>query len=149
MADLTLAQARRIVDTALAHGRSLSLAPLAVAVLDTRGTLKAFAAEDGTSLLREDIAQGKAWGALGLGFGGRELRRRSQHAPVFFGALQAMSGGRMVPVPGGVLVRDAQGTVVGAVGISGDQSEQDEACAVHGIREAGLVSDTGDAAEAA
>jgi uncharacterized protein GlcG (DUF336 family) len=146
MAELRLEQARRIADVALAHARTLSLAPLAVAVLDARGTLKAFAAEDGTSLLREDIAQGKAWGALGLGFGGRELARRAQHAPAFMGALQAMSGGRMVPVPGGVLVRDAQGAVAGAVGISGDQSQQDEACAVQGILAAGLRPDTGDAA---
>jgi uncharacterized protein GlcG (DUF336 family) len=146
MAELSLSQARQIAEASLARGRELGLAPLAVAVLDTRGTLKVCLVEDGTSLLREQIAQGKAWGGLGLGFGGRELARRAQHAPVFMGALQAMCGGRMVPVPGGVLVRDARGGLLGAVGVSGDKSERDEACAVHGIAAAGLVADTGDPA---
>lgn len=143
MTGITLAQARTITEAALGHARERGLAPMAVAVLDARGTLKAFAAEDGCSLLREQIAQGKAWGAIGLGFGTRELARRAQHAPAFIGALQAMSQGRLVPTAGGVLVRDAQGVLLGAVGISGDKPDADEDCAVQGIRATGLQADTG------
>ena len=87
---------------------------------------------------------GKAWGTLGMGFGGRDLARRAAKAPAFFNALSDMSGGRMVPVPGGVLIRSDAGELLGAVGISGDLSENDEICAVHGIRAAGLTPDTGD-----
>jgi uncharacterized protein GlcG (DUF336 family) len=142
---LTLAQASVIVDQALERGRALKLAPLTVVVLDDGGHLKAAKREDDSSLLRENIATGKAWGVLGMGFGGRELARRAAKAPPgFFGALSDMSGGRMVPVPGGVLIRAADGKIVGAVGISGDVSEKDEDCAVHGIKAAGLVPDTGD-----
>jgi uncharacterized protein GlcG (DUF336 family) len=144
MSVLTLAQASVIVDQALARGRELQLAPLTVVVLDAGGHLKAAKREDNSSLLRENIATGKAWGVLGMGFGGRELARRAGKAPAFFGALSDMSGGRMVPVPGGVLIRAADGSVVGSVGISGDVSEKDEDCAVHGIKAAGLTPDTGD-----
>ena len=144
MTGLTLAQASTIVDTALARGRELKLAPLTVVVLDAGGHLKAAKREDNSSLLRENIATGKAWGVLGMGFGGRELARRVARAPAFFGALSDMSGGRMVPVPGGVLIRGADGAIVGSVGISGDVSEKDEDCAVAGIKAAGLTPDTGD-----
>ena len=144
MSVLTLAQASVIVDQALARGRELDLAPLTVIVLDAGGQLKAAKREDNSSLLRENIATGKAWGVLGMGFGGRELARRAGKAPAFVGALSDMSGGRMVPVPGGVLIRAADGSVVGSVGISGDVSEKDEDCAVHGIKAAGLTPDTGD-----
>jgi uncharacterized protein GlcG (DUF336 family) len=145
MTVLTLAQASQIVDTALARGRELKLAPLTVVVLDAGGHLKAAKREDNSSLLREHIATGKAWGVLGMGFGGRELARRAARSPGFFGALSDMSGGRMVPVPGGVLIRGNDGGVLGSVGISGDTSEKDEDCAVHGIKAAGLTADTGDA----
>jgi uncharacterized protein GlcG (DUF336 family) len=141
---LTLAQAALIVDQALEHGRALKLKPLAVAVLDAGGHLSAFKREDGASILRPQIAQGKAWGVLGMGFGGRELARRAAAAPLFLNALMDASQGRVIPVPGGVLIRSADGRLIGAVGISGDTSEQDEACAVHGIRAAGLIADTGD-----
>jgi uncharacterized protein GlcG (DUF336 family) len=146
MSALTLAQASIIVDTALQKGRELKLAPLTVVVLDAGGQLKAVKREDNSSLLRPEIAMGKAWGCLGMGFGGRELQRRSGKAPAFFGVLSDMSGGRMVPVPGGVLIRDAGGAIIGAVGISGDLSEKDEECAVAGIVAAGLKPDTGDPA---
>jgi uncharacterized protein GlcG (DUF336 family) len=112
--------------------------------LDAGGHLSAFKREDGASILRPQIAQGKAWGVLGMGFGGRELARRAAAAPVFLNALMDASQGRVIPAPGGVLIRSADGSIVGAVGISGDTSEQDEACAVHGIRAAGLIADTGD-----
>jgi uncharacterized protein GlcG (DUF336 family) len=146
MANVTLAQASIIVDKALEHGRSLKLKPLTVAVLDAGGHLVALKREDNSSLLRPQIASGKAWGALGMGFGGREFARRAAAAPAFIGAIIAASEGRIVPVPGGVLIRDAQGAVIGSVGISGDVSEQDEACAVFGIKAAGLAPDTGDPA---
>jgi uncharacterized protein GlcG (DUF336 family) len=141
---VSLEAASTIVDQALAKGRTLNLKPLAVAVLDPRGCLKAYKAEDGTSLMRLDIAFGKAWGTLGMGFGNRALERRSENAPQFFNALQAMTGGRIVPAQGGVLIRNAAGGIVGAVGVSGDVSDQDEICAIHGITAAGLKPDTGD-----
>jgi uncharacterized protein GlcG (DUF336 family) len=143
---LTLAQASIIVDKSLEKGRELGLKPLTVAVLDTGGHLMALKREDGSSLLRPEIAGGKAWGALGMGFGGREFARRSVANPVFIQALSIASGGRIVPVPGGVLMRDESGEIAGAVGISGDTSDNDETCAVYGIQCAGLVPDTGDPA---
>jgi uncharacterized protein GlcG (DUF336 family) len=146
MESVSLEAASIIVDQALAKGRKMKFHPLAVAVIDPRGCLKAYKAEEGTSLMRFDIAFGKAWGALGMGFGNRELARRSAKVPMFFNSLQVMTEGKMVPVPGGVLIRNATGQVVGAVGISGDTSENDEICAVQGIISAGLAPDTGDPA---
>ena len=146
MESVSLEAAAIIVDQALAKGREMKLQPLAVAVLDPRGCLKAYKAEDGTSLMRFDIAFGKAWGALGMGFGSRELARRSDKAGMFFNSLQVMTEGRIVPVAGGVLIRNNAGMVVGAVGVSGDVSDKDEMCAIHGITAAGLKADTGDPA---
>jgi uncharacterized protein GlcG (DUF336 family) len=143
---LTLNQASIIVDKSLEKGRELGFKPLTVVVLDAGGHLKAMKREDGSSLLRPEIAGGKAWGALGMGFGGREFARRAAANPAFIQALSVASGGRIVPVPGGVLIRDATGEIEGAVGISGDTSENDEACAVYGIDCAGLAADTGDPA---
>jgi uncharacterized protein GlcG (DUF336 family) len=141
---LTLENASLIADRALQQGRALGLQPLTVAVLDAGGQLKLLKREDGSSLLRPEIAIGKAWGVLGMGFGGRELARRAVAAPLFMQALYDASGGRMVPVAGGVLIRDGAGAIIGAVGISGDTSDNDEICAVTGIRAAGLAPDTGD-----
>jgi uncharacterized protein GlcG (DUF336 family) len=146
MTSVTLAQASIIADKALEHGRGLKLKPLTVAVLDAGGHLVALKREDNSSLLRPQIAMGKAWGVLGMGFGGRELARRAAAAPAFIAAIGVASEGRIVPVPGGVLIRGEGGGIIGSVGISGDVSEQDEACAVHGIRAAGLTPDTGDPA---
>jgi uncharacterized protein GlcG (DUF336 family) len=147
MTGLTLDQASTIVDAALAKGRELQLHPLTVVVLDAGGQLKAMKREDRSSLLRPEIAMGKAWGTLGMGFGGREFARRmASGGGAFIQALTVASGGRIVPAPGGVLIRNSAGDIVGAVGISGDTSDQDEACAVHGIRQAGLVPDTGETA---
>lgn len=143
---LTLQAASLIADRSLERGRELGFAPLTVAVLDAGGQLKVLKRGDGASLLRPEIATGKAWGVLGMGFGGRELARRAAKMPMFFGALSDLAGGKMVPVPGGVLIRSAAGEILGAVGISGDASENDEVCAVHGITVAGLVPDTGDPA---
>jgi uncharacterized protein GlcG (DUF336 family) len=143
---LTLLTASLIADKSLEKGREMGFAPLTVAVLDAGGQLKVLKREDGASLLRPEIAMGKAWGVLGMGFGGRELFRRASKMQMFFGALSDLSGGKMVPVPGGVLIRSSAGDILGAVGISGDASENDEICAVHGIRAAGLLPDTGDPA---
>ena len=148
MTALTLDQASTIVDKALEKGRELKLHPLTVVVLDAGGHLVAMKREDKSGILRTEIATGKAWGTLGMGFGGREFARRAAANPVFLQALMAASGGRIVPVPGGVLIRDGAGEIpgeiIGSVGISGDTSDKDEVCAVHGIRSAGLTPDTGD-----
>jgi uncharacterized protein GlcG (DUF336 family) len=146
MAGITLGQAMTIVEAALRKARETGCALLAVAVLDDGGHLKAFAREDGAGIVRPQIAVGKAWGALGMGMGSRALARRVTAEPqqlAFFGALNAMSGGRVVPAAGGVLVKNAQGLVVGAVGISGDTSDKDEACALAGIAAAALAGDAG------
>ena len=146
MPGLTLKQAAIIVDAALVKARETGCAPLAVAVLDAGGHLKAFAREDDAGIIRPQIAIGKAWGALGMGLGSRTLARRVSEQPqqmAFFGALNAMSEGRVVPAPGGVLIRDAGGAILGAVGISGDVSDKDEACALAGIEAAKLTADPG------
>jgi uncharacterized protein GlcG (DUF336 family) len=133
MTSLTLRLAETLIDAALKKGRELKLAPLTVAVLDAGGHLVALKREDHSGIFRVEIASGKAYGALGMGFHSRELGERSQKMPVFFGALAAASGGRMVPVAGGVLIRNADNHVIGAVGISGDTSDNDEICAIAGI----------------
>jgi len=140
---VTLAQASTIVDVALKKARDSNLAPLTVAVLDAGGHLVAYKREDKSGILRFDIAFGKAWGALGMGFGSRTLASRAAKTPQFFTMLAAASGGRMVTNPGGVLIRDASGTILGACGISGDTSDKDEMCAVAGIEAAGLKADPG------
>ena len=140
---LSLDQASTIVDAALGQGAALGCAPLTVAVLDAGGHLLAFKRQDGSGILRPEIARAKAWGALGMGVGTRALAARAADAPQFFTALAAVSDGRVVPVPGGVLVRDDAGTVIGAVGISGDNPANDEACGVFGIEHAGLAADPG------
>jgi uncharacterized protein GlcG (DUF336 family) len=144
MKKLTLAAADIIADKALEKGKELKFQPLTVVVLDAGGQIKVVKRDDGSSLLRVEIALGKAWGNQGMGFGGREIARRGAKMPGFFAALSDMSGGRMVPVPGGVLIRSAEGEILGAVGISGDTSDNDEICAVHGIVAADLKADTGD-----
>jgi uncharacterized protein GlcG (DUF336 family) len=139
--DLPLRAASTIVDAALAAGRAAGMAPLTVAVLDTGGHLVALKREDGSGILRVEIAQGKAWGALGMGQSSRALRDRLHGNPAFLNALAAASGGRFVAVPGGVLIKDGAGAVIGAVGISGDRSEKDEYCAITGVRAAGYTPD--------
>lgn len=143
MTDLTLDQARKIVDAALARGVDMKLNPLAIAVLDARGCLKAFAAQDGTSLKRGEVAHGKAYGALSLGMGSRAIFKRAQEQAYFVGAVNALVQGALVPVPGGVLIRGKDETLLGAVGISGDTSDNDEACALAGIAAVGLKADPG------
>ena len=142
MAELTLDVARRILDAALAKGIEKQLKPLVVTVLDVRGCVKVTAAQDGTSLMRAEIAHGKAFGALAMGMGSRALYQRAQEQAYFIGAVNTLAQGRMVPVPGGVLIQDG-GTLLGAVGISGDTSDNDEACAIAGIEAAGLKANPG------
>jgi len=143
MTDLTQSAAQSIVTAALAHAREKKFLPLAVSVLDARGALKAFLAEDGTSLKRGEIAIGKAHGALALGMGSRALMKRAADQPTFIAAMSHIVGGSLVPVPGGVLIRDADGKIIGCVGISGDTSDNDEAAALAGIAASGLTADPG------
>ena len=143
MTAIGLETAGIIVDAALSKGREMKLAPLTVAVLDPGGHLVALKRADGSGILRVEIATGKAWGALGMGFGSRTLASRAAKTPQFFTMLAAASGGRMVTNPGGVLIKDASGTIVGACGISGDTSDKDEMCAIAGIEAAGLKADPG------
>ncbi len=144
MPQLTLAQAQTIIAAALKHGTEGNMQPLAVVVLDDRGVPKAYAAQDGTSLRRFEIARGKAHGALSFGLGSRTLAKRAAANPHFIAAVTHAVGGSLVPVPGGVLIRDAQGAIIGAVGISGDNSDNDEAAAIAGIAAAGLNADPGE-----
>lgn len=144
MPGLGLSQANAVIVGALRHGRALQCPPLTVAVLDPGGHLVALQREDGSGILRVEIAFGKAWGALGMGLPSRTLARRADGMPRFFDSLASVANGRMVPVPGGVLVRSADGEVIGAVGVSGDtSSDRDEECAVHGISQCGLIADIG------
>jgi uncharacterized protein GlcG (DUF336 family) len=146
MPDITLDQANQIITAALAKARELKLKPLAVAVLDPGGHLKAMAREDGQTFLRAKVCQAKAWGALAMGVHSRDLATRYEQETRqegFIIALNAMSNGQVVALPGGLLIRDASGTVIGAVGISGAASEDDELCAKAGIEAIGLTVDLG------
>ncbi|MEP5757077.1 MAG: heme-binding protein [Nitratireductor sp.] len=143
MSDLKLETANTIIETAFAKGAEIGLKPLAVTVLDAGGHLVAFQRQDLSSLMRFQIAFGKAYGALALGMGSRGIDAMARARPHFMAAVSDVAGGRLVPVPGGVLMRDAAGRLVGAVGVSGDTSDNDEAPAVAGIEGAGLVADGG------
>ena len=141
---LTLKEAADIADEALAEGVRAAMKPLCVVVLDAGAHALVVKRHEQASISRVEIATAKAAGCLGMGFGGRELARRSQAMPAFFAALGGIFPKGIVAVPGGLLVRDDTGRIVGAVGISGDVSENDERCAVAGVRAAGYVADTGD-----
>jgi uncharacterized protein GlcG (DUF336 family) len=140
---LTLVQARTILDKTLAAAREKKLKPLGVAVVDGRGALRTYAEEDGNPILRSRIASGKAFGAVAFGTGSRRLHQIGVERPHMAAALIEMTGGALVPVPGGVLIRDKAGVLLGAVGVSGDTSDNDEAAAVAGIEAAGFVAETG------
>lgn len=140
---VSLEEARTIIAAALAKAAELKLKPLGVAVLDAAGHLKAFERQDGATHMRMEIAMGKAHGAVALGMGSRAIFKRAQEQAYFVSAANTLARGLLVPVPGGVLIRDDAGLVAGAVGISGDTSDQDEACAVAGIQAAGLAADPG------
>lgn len=141
---VTLEQASIIADRTLAKGRELDCQPLTVAVLDDGGHLVVLKREDGSGILRPQIAVGKAWGALGMGRPSRFIEKLARDRPYFVDALSDLSQGRLVPVAGGVLIRSADGGLLGAVGVSGDVSDRDETCAVAGVEAAGLVAETGE-----
>lgn len=141
--DLLLADAKKIIEHTLAAQAKNNFKPMAVVVLGSAGTIKASESQDGTSLLRPKIAHGKAHGAIALGIGSRALFERAKVEPFFIQSVNALSDGALVPVPGGVLVRDKDGNLLGAVGVTGDLSDNDEVCAVAGIEAAGFVADTG------
>ncbi|WP_150286425.1 GlcG/HbpS family heme-binding protein [Rhabdaerophilum calidifontis] len=138
----TFAQARKIADTALTFARERGFKPLSIVVLDARAQRKVVLTEDGTPLKRAEVAYGKAHGALAAGVGSRSLMKMAMERPLFIQSVMHVADGALVPVPGGVLIRE-NGAVIGAVGISGDTSDNDEAAAVAGIEAAGLTADPG------
>ncbi len=140
---VTLAQASSIIDVALKVARDQKQMPQTIVVLDTGGHIVCAKREDGSGIIRYEIAVAKAYGALGMGWGSRTSMERATQNPNFFAAIEAASGGRIVPNPGGVLIRDAANVIVGAVGISGDTGDNDEIIAVAGIEAAGLKADPG------
>jgi uncharacterized protein GlcG (DUF336 family) len=140
MTALTLKQANKIIQTALVKARELNLAPLTVVVLDAAGHLKAMQREDGASMIRQKIATAKAFGAVNMGVSSRSLAGVALQRPDFMNALIDVSDGKIMPVPGGVLIRDPENKLVGAIGISGDVSDQDEYCAIAGIEAAGFFA---------
>ena len=140
---LKLEQARRIIAAAFDRATDMKLKPLTIAVLDAGGAVVALERSDGASRMRPDIATGKANGAIALGMGSRAIFRRAQEQPYFIQSMNALARGVLVPVPGGVLIRDDSGEILGAVGITGDTSDNDEACAIAAIEAAGLKADPG------
>lgn len=141
MTELTLAKANAIIATALSKAAELELKPLGIVVLGPGGHPVALQKQDGASLLRTEIASGKAYGALAVGSGSRALSKTAIDRPHFFQGLSGVSGGKIVPVPGGVLIRAKSGAVLGAVGVSGDTSDNDEAVAIAGIEAAGFTAE--------
>ena len=140
---VTLAQASTIVDAVLKKARELKQMPQTVVVLDSGGHVVCAKREDGSGIIRFEVAVGKAYGALGMGWGSRTMMERAAQNPNFLTAIAAASGGRLVPNPGGVLIRDAGNQIIGALGISGDTADNDEIIAVAGIEAAGLKADPG------
>ena len=137
---LTLAQANQIIAGALAQSKAAGYKPMGIAVLDAAGHLKAFASEDGASMFRFDIARAKAWGAVGMGVSSRTLAERAKGNPNFFVSLAATADGKFLPQTGAVVIQDAQGNVIGAVGASGGTGDEDEAICAAGVAAAGLVA---------
>ena len=138
MTALTLDQAQQIITAALAASKQAGYQPMGVVVLDDAGNLKAFAREDGASMFRFEVAQGKAWGAVGMGVSSRTLGERAKGNPNFFVALAATANGRFLPQTGAVLIKDAQGKVIGAAGASGGTGDEDEAICIAGVKAAGF-----------
>ncbi|MDO9424951.1 heme-binding protein [Methylobacter svalbardensis] len=140
MKSLTLEKANIIINAATNKARKLNMAPLTVVVLDEAGHLKAMQREDGATMIRQQIATAKAWGAVSMGISSRSLASVAEKRPDFMNALIGITGGNLMPVPGGVLIRDTKNNVIGAVGISGDSSDQDERCAIAGIEAVGFIA---------
>ncbi len=143
MTPLTLKQANLIIEQTITGAHEMKLPPIGVAVLDSGGHLKALQIEDGLAFLRIRVCHAKAWGSLGLGMDSAKLGERYLQGgmnPGFIGALNAMCDGQAVPLPGGVLIHDAEGQIIGAVGVSGAAPEDDEKCAKAGLKAAGWDS---------
>jgi uncharacterized protein GlcG (DUF336 family) len=140
MPKLTLAQANKIIEVAFAKAREMKVKPLAVAVLDEAGHVMSLQRQDNASMLRNDVAVGKAWAAVGMGVSSRTLLERAKGNPHFFGALSATSQGKFIPQTGAAVIKDAHGNVIGAAGASGGTGEEDEAVCIAGIEAAGLVA---------
>lgn len=145
MTAITLSLADRLADAIFEAARKRNAAPLTVAVLDAGGHVVVLKRSDNSGILRCEIAYGKAWGALGMGLPTRVLAERAKATPSFFAAIAASSQGRLIPVPGGVLLRNSNGAIIGAIGVSGDTSEIDEECAMEAIAECGCIGDNGTA----
>lgn len=143
MNGISLEQAKKIIAGALAKGEQEGMKPLSVVVLDAGGHTTAFERQDGASAMRFKIAHGKAYGCIAMGLGARALYERVQKQPYFLDAMNALADGALVPVPGAVLIRNANGDLLGAVGVTGDNSDNDELCAVAGVEAAGLVAEAG------
>jgi len=141
--DLTLADAKKIIENTLAAQAKNKFKPMAVVVLSSAGTIRASESQDGTSLMRPKVAHGKAFGAISLGMGSRALFERAKQEPFFIQSVNSLADGALVPVAGGVLVKDDKGNLLGAVGVTGDTSDNDEMVAVAGIEAAGFKADTG------
>ena len=141
MSKLNLAKANDIIAHALRKAREMSIQPLSVVVLDASGHPVAMQREDGASMFRFDVATGKAWAAVAMGASSRALAARAKDNPNFFVTLAATAQGKFLPQPGGVLIRDAQGAIVGAAGASGGTGDEDEAVCAYGIEQAGFVAD--------
>lgn len=137
---LTLAEANQIINAALAKSKEQGYKPMGIAVLDAAGNLKAFASEDGASMFRFNIARAKAWGAVGMGISSRKLAERAKDNPNFFVSLAATADGKFLPQTGAVIIKDAQGNVIGAVGASGGTGDEDELICMVGVQAAGLAS---------
>lgn len=138
MSALTLETANQIAAGALAAARSMGIPPVTVVVLDASGHLKVIQREDGASMFRFDVALGKAWGAIGMGAASRVLADRAKENPNFFVALAATAGGKFLPQPGAVLIRDEDGEIIGSAGASGGTGDEDEAICAQGVESAGL-----------
>ena len=143
MSKLTLAQANTIINAAIDAARASDGPPIAVVVVDESGHVKASQREDGASMFRIDVSLGKAWGAVAMDTPSRKLAEKAKNNPAFISALTVTSGGRMLPNPGGVLIKESDGTIIGATGISGDTGLNDEIFACAGIEAAGLIPDAG------
>jgi uncharacterized protein GlcG (DUF336 family) len=141
--ELSLADAKRIIEHAFIEQQKHGFKPMAIVVVGANGSIRASESQDGTSLIRPKIAHGKAYGAIALGMGSRALYERAKAEPFFIQAMNSLCDGALVPVPGGVLIRSEQGELIGAVGITGDTSGNDEICAVAGIEAVGFKADTG------
>ena len=141
MARLTLQQANRIIEKALAKARDMKVKPLGVVVLDDAGHIVSAQRDDGASMFRLDVAKGKAWAAVAMGASSRALAKRAKDNPNFFVTLAATAEGRFLPQTGGVLIKAKDGTILGAAGASGGTGEEDEACCIHGIEQSDLIAD--------